>query len=599
MNVISKFLIIISVLFMYSCNENDNPIPDNQVPDNQVPDSQIPDSQDYGMLNLDFEIRSYNNASFPDYWYVGGEGFKISLDDVERHSGKLSLKLVRNGNPDGKYGVFNGSFPIETVTGCEIEYKGWIKTKEVINGYAGLWFRVDGAHSTLGFENMNNRGLQGNNNWTQVSIKMNVSPDATGIYFGGLFPGEGTVWFDHLELYINGVKYIDHEPKTSLLQEEIAALEKYIYPLRTYNPDGGDTKDLEVLDKLIGNSKVVALGEVSHGSSEIFKMKNRIIQYLAINNGFDIFSIEANMPESYKLNNYTVRGEGDPKKLIAGMYFWTWRTEEVLNMVEWMHRFNQPNQRIAFTGFDMQYYIGAVDEIQDAFKENYDVNIKIGTLRTKLAAGYANISVNDRKEIDAILSFLQNSIEISSFQISERKWLQQNIVIIQQYLGLGSNNRDKCMADNIMWIKDQNPDSKLVIWAHNGHIKETKQVMGYHLAQKLGEDYTTFGFTFLDGFFTAAGSNGLTSYQAEPAYSTTLEYWLNQINEPIFIIDLKKIKSDKSKDTEWLLKQITYRSVGSMGGLGRQGEFNTSKISDDFDYLIFIKASTPSVLLPL
>ena len=586
MNIISKFLVVFFVFVLFSCNKNDDP---------------IPDSQDFGSMNLDFEVKRSNNASLPDYWNIGGEGFKISLDDVERHSGKLSLKMVRSGNRDGKYGVFSGSLPIETFAGYEVEYRGWIKTKGVKNGYAGLWFRVDGANSTLGFDNMNNRGLQGDNNWKQVSIKMNVSPDAIGVAFGGLFPGEGTVWFDQLELYINGVKYIDPEPKTSLSQDEIAALKKYIYPLRTCEPDGGDTKDLEALGMLIGNSKVVALGEVSHGSSEIFKMKNRIIQYLAVNNGFDIFSIEANMPESYKLNNYTVRGKGDPKKLIAGMYFWTWRTEEVLNMVEWMHRFNQPKQRIAFTGFDMQYYSGAVDEILDAFKENDDVITKISTLRAKLLAGYANISDNDRKEIDAILSFLKNSIETSSLQISEREWLQQNIVIIQQYLGLGSNSvyawRDKCMADNVMWIKNQNPDSKLVIWAHNGHIQETNQMMGYHLAQKFGEDYTTFGFTFFHGFFTATGSNGLTSYKAEPAYSTTLEYWLNQLNEPIFVLDMKKIKSDKSKDTEWLLKQIKYRGVGAVGGLG--GEFWTRNISDDFDYLIFIKTSTPSVLLPL
>jgi erythromycin esterase len=106
-------------------------------------------------------------------------------------------------------------------------------------------------------------------------------------------------------------------------------------------------------------------------------MKNRIIQYLAANNGFDIFSIEGNMPEAYRVSDYAVRGEGDPKKLIAGMYFWTWRTEEVLNMVEWMRKFNQPKQRIEFTGFDMQYYLGAINELFDAYKGNNEIEKKI------------------------------------------------------------------------------------------------------------------------------------------------------------------------------------------------------------------------------
>lgn len=557
-------------------------------------------------LNLDFELRNYG-ALLPKSWYTGGAGFKISLDSLDKYAGKFSLKMEMHGvRNEGSFGVFTGSLPIELVAGKNVEYKGWIKTKDVKNGYAGLWFRVDGENKALGFDNMNDRGLKGNNEWIQVSIKMDVSKDVKNINYGGLFPGEGTVWFDNLELYINGEKFIDivePAPKITLSPNEKSVLKKYIYPLRTYEPDGGDTKDLKTLDKLIGNSNVVALGEVTHGSSEIFKMKNRIIQYLAVNNGFDIFSIEANMPEAYKVSDYAVRGEGDPRKLIAGMYFWTWRTEEVLNMVEWMHKFNQPKQRIAFTGFDMQIYDGSVNELLEAFKGNKEAEDKITELRNKLGEiktraqqnrGMISVGYNEGKEIDSMISFIKNSITLS-LQVAKKDWLLQNVVIIQQYLEM--NNylwRDKCMADNFLWIKDHNPKSKLVIWAHNGHIMKTNKVMGAHLSQKLGDDYTTFGFAFFDGTYTAAGSKGLTSYDAMQAYPGTLEYLLEQLKEPIFILDLKKIKSDNPKDIEWLTKQLEYRRVGAMGGM--QNEFSESKVSDDFDYLIFIKTSSPSKL---
>ena len=583
--VLVKIFVFLISLCLYSCGKEDNNI--------------TPDNPDLGIMNLDFERRSNYNTSLPDYWDIGGDGFQISLDDQEKYSGNFSLKMEMKGNPNGKFGVFSGALPIETFAGKNVEYKGWIKTKGVKNGNPGLYFRAEDVDNRVQFDQTYNRGLNGDNDWTQVSIKMAVNPNAIDIYFGGVLSGEGTVWFDKLELFINGVKYIDPEPKTTLSQEEITALKKYIYPLRTYEPDGGDTKDLDALNMLIGSSKVVALGEVSHGSSEIFKMKNRIIQYLAVNHGFDIFSIEAAMPESYKLNDYTIRGEGDPKKLIAGMHFWTWRTEEVLNMVEWMHKFNQPKQRIEFTGFDMQSYTGAINEFSDAFKGNDELENKIAGLLKILAKtsyGNINISGNEKKELDTILSLLQESIEASSFQTSYKIWLQQNIVIIQQYLGYNDYNRDKCMADNFIWIKEHNPNSKLVIWAHNGHIQKTNKVMGYHLAQKLAENYTTFGFTFFDGSFTAAGSKGLTSYIAAQADPGKLEYFLNQLNEAIFVLDMKKIKSDKPKNIEWLLERLSYRSVGSVGG--GQYEFKTGKISDDFDYLIFIKTSTPSVLLP-
>jgi len=558
-------------------------------------------------LNLDFELTNYN-ATLPRNWYVGGDGFKNSLDSLEKQHGKYSLKMEMSGaRNNNSFGVFTGSLPVVDFAGKNVEYKGWIKTKEVKNGYAGLWLRVDGENrATLGFDNMNDRGLTGDNDWTQVSIKIDISKEAININYGGLFPAEGTAWFDNLELYVDGEKFIEPDPKISLSRNELVALKNYIYPLRTYEPDGGDTKDLKVLDNLIGSSKVVALGEVTHGSSEIYKMKNRIIQYLSANNGFDIFSIEANMPESYKLNDYTVRGEGDPKKLIAGMYFWTWRTEEVLNMVEWMRRFNQPNQRITFSGFDMQFFDGAINELLDAFKGNEEAENKIAELKKKLDEiktrsqqnrGMIAPSYNEVKEIDSILTFVQNSIETSSVQASQKEWLQQNIVVIQQYLGMNTPLwRDKCMADNFLWIKKHNPNSKLIIWAHNAHIMKTNQMMGNHLAQKLGADYVNFGFAFFDGNFTAVGSKGLTTYEAVQAYPETLEYLLEQLKEPIYILDLKKIKSVNDKDVEWIKERLPYRRVGAMGGI--PNEFSEGIITDDFDYLIFIRTSTPSTLLP-
>jgi erythromycin esterase len=46
-----------------------------------------------------------------------------------------------------------------------------------------------------------------------------------------------------------------------------------------------------------------------------------MLEFLATEMGFTIFSIEANMPEAYKLNDYIVRGVGDATKLLKGMYF--------------------------------------------------------------------------------------------------------------------------------------------------------------------------------------------------------------------------------------------------------------------------------------
>src|SRR5262249_29058714 len=76
---------------------------------------------------------------------------------------------------------------------------------------------------------------------------------------------------------------------------------------------------------------------------------------LATEMGFTTFAIEANMPEAFRVNDYVLRGEGDPKELLRGMYFWTWNTQEVLDMILWMREFNASGKgRIEFLGFDMQ-----------------------------------------------------------------------------------------------------------------------------------------------------------------------------------------------------------------------------------------------------
>lgn len=120
---------------------------------------------------------------------------------------------------------------------------------------------------------------------------------------------------------------------------------------------GNGFDDLEPLRGVIGDARIVSLGEPTHGTREAFQFKHRLLEFLVEKMNFSIFSIEANMPESYALTRYIQGGEGDPRKLIDGMYFWTWNTEEVFQMVEWMRAWNAANPGrtpLQFTGFDMQ-----------------------------------------------------------------------------------------------------------------------------------------------------------------------------------------------------------------------------------------------------
>jgi erythromycin esterase-like protein len=118
---------------------------------------------------------------------------------------------------------------------------------------------------------------------------------------------------------------------------------------------GSGFDDLRPLKDWIGDARIVSLGEPTHGTREAFQMKHRLLEFLVAEMGFSIFSIEASMPESYRLDDFVLRGEGDPREGIRGMYFWTWDTHEVLDMVNWMRGWNAAgNPPVHFTGFDMQ-----------------------------------------------------------------------------------------------------------------------------------------------------------------------------------------------------------------------------------------------------
>jgi erythromycin esterase-like protein len=139
---------------------------------------------------------------------------------------------------------------------------------------------------------------------------------------------------------------------------------RHAIPLKTVEAGHG-FEDMEPLRGVVDSARIVALGEATHGTREFFQMKHRMVEFLATQMGFTIFSIEANLPEASRLNDFVVKGNGDPKQLLKGMYFWTWNTEEVLNMILWMREFNRSGKgHIEFAEFDMQSPSASIDLVQ-------------------------------------------------------------------------------------------------------------------------------------------------------------------------------------------------------------------------------------------
>ncbi|WP_185147191.1 erythromycin esterase family protein [Chryseobacterium sp. KBW03] len=391
---------------------------------------------------------------------------------------------------------------------------------------------------------------------------------------------------------------ISAQSKNDLNSEEKEYISKFIYPIKTFNPDERDYRDLLILNKLIGNSKIVGLGESTHGSSEIYQMKYRISEYLIANKDFNVFSLEANMPESFLMNQYIQEEKGNPKDILKGMYFWLWQTEETLTFVEWLKNYNENHSsKVFFDGFDMQYAKGAIDQIRKTYQENQLSEQEINDLETALKEnnrGFRTYSKKSQKILSEYL-FLIKEKSISIKNTEEKSRFLQNVDIIRQYIQQNFIKRDKFMSENIKWLKENHLNSKVIVSAHNYHIaKLNSDRMGYWINEMYGQDFVNFGFAFYEGTYSASIDGKLGTYNSEKAGPETLEYKLNSLNIPIFILDLKAIRKDDNKLGNWILKDILFRKTGS--GTNKN-EFTKTNVAESFDYLIFINKSTNSKLL--
>ena len=110
----------------------------------------------------------------------------------------------------GSGGGFRGTahLPGDVAAGKHVVYSGFIRTTDVTEGYAGLWFRADGAEGpAIAFDNMAEHGVTGTTEWARHEIAIDVPAAAKDIVFGVLHSGDGTAWFDSLHLEIGGQPY--------------------------------------------------------------------------------------------------------------------------------------------------------------------------------------------------------------------------------------------------------------------------------------------------------------------------------------------------------------------------------------------------------
>ena len=100
------------------------------------------------------------------------------------------------------------------------------------------------------------------------------------------------------------------------------------------------------------------LGEASHGTSEFYRMRERITRQLIIEKGFRFVAIEADWPDAARVDHYVRHFQFPPSEWTAFARFptWMWRNTEVRDFVSWLRKHNgtvEKEKRVAFHGLDL------------------------------------------------------------------------------------------------------------------------------------------------------------------------------------------------------------------------------------------------------
>ena len=262
----------------------------------------------------------------------------------------------------------------------------------------------------------------------------------------------------------------------------------------------------EFLNKPALNSKLIGLGEATHGTKEFSEIKSDIVKILVTHYNYKYFILEAGFTDCIKINEFIQNKSDDSLNLFKGLP-WPWATTEFYDILVWMRNYNfNQKEPINFFGADVgnkgsiKFYKNQFsDTLSKSFVNNL-IDIYADTLKsTKYKITLLNTL---RKSIPKIDNFIDSIKMTNIFETLQSLLLKG---------GARYKFRENTFANLTIKIIDHySPNSKFIIWAHNSHISKysnSRKSVGYFLTKHYSEKYTNFLFEFKKGTFRAVDTD--------------------------------------------------------------------------------------------
>ncbi len=150
--------------------------------------------------------------------------------------------------------------------------------------------------------------------------------------------------------------------------------------------------------------------------------------------------------------------------------------------------------------------------------------------------------------------------------------------------------RDAAMAENVVWLAEQHPKARLVLWAHNYHVSRAPDAMGRYLADRFGDAYLPVAFATAQGRYYAKGYDDQREHELQAPPDGSFEAAFAATSAPLFVLDLRLARPG-DEGAGWLCETRPFRSIGA---LAADMQFFLTPLRAHYDLVVFVEETAPA-----
>lgn len=556
------------------------------------------------VLNTGFE-EVYPQTTIAAQWKTMVDNAIYEVDDQSPFSGKYAYKIISPSDNYSKLayveiGQLFGQMLHKTI---RIELKAkWDPTQTKLPDFT-LDLRLNGKDTTL------TSTIGGPiNDWRLFYMECYLDGPQERVYLSIRNHDKGTVWFDDIRILADGreISYKMDEvkfdfSKKDILPVRVSQSNNYIFP--------------KTFVKTLSLKRIIGVGEGTHGSHEFRLIQQSIVRIIQASRQDLIIAIEASASDCFRLNEYILKGNGEPISMLREMntnHFKYFCTQDFLAFVEWLRAENIKRKvKIKLYGVDVQYNNNAPRWITKDAGTSFLDTIQAICMRNR----YFYPNDLNKNELGKLEGHLINLMAYTSTRANthfDDYYLAHSLYL--QFLGQKNylQDRDSLMAENIIALSTHFPKHQIVFLANNTHCSTEAnyggqgiKMAGYFLRKRFGQDYLTIGTCSNTGFYTAqdfakeskvmdakgfftstefTSKNVTATNMLHLAPKTSIEHYLSQFGFKIAVAKLNPNKAQK----------MVIRDIGLVK---RDCEQFAQTTSDVFDYLLYFDYVQPTTLI--